>query len=444
MPRAKSKHGIDNYKWSTHNNNPYLRTLFWPKVKKGITQAAKDLKIKISDRDIKWLDEFNGQYCKFVPKDCRTYTDHISNKQNRLIPEQLVISEMRKMGCIVGNSPRYSLSNKPGNTDFNYETQLRTLWNFLAMVGSKIAYSSMLILLIEKTIPPPPAVDSSILAACINHKWSKFDTPLTVNGNPIHDLNNNPMRCKESLSSPEAFNNFWAALSNLHMLRGNEGNYLNQCSECNKNYTKHSRKRYKKCNVSCILHPYPTGLVTRNVLLSKLRKDISSSTKAKSHVKIQRDALFPQDILKIHENIEKNNFILEDLRNYVMILLSLDAGLRYDGCQNKTVSNFNNHAKLWKIKDDRIIHLAHSVIEKKDSKAYTYKLHFKEIPKLCALRHLLVYVHCAKLGNNDSQFFPTNIQSSDGNDKSFDAEEMYTPLNYKDLYDWLKKNTGIM
>ena len=122
-----------------------------------------------------------------------------------------------------------------------------------------------------------------------------------------------------------------------------------------------------------------------------------------------------------------------------MILLSLDAGLRYDGCQNKTISNFNNHAKLWKIKDNRIIHLAHSVIEKKDLKAYTYKIHFKEIPKLCALRHLLVYTHCTKFGNNDSQFFPTNIQPSDGYDESFDAEEMYTPLNYKDLYHWLIK-----
>ena len=202
MPRAKPKHRIESYKWSTHNDNGYLRSIYWPKVKTGITNAAKDLKIKISKRDIDWLDEFTGQYCRFMPKDCRNYKDHASNKHNREKHEETVISEIRQYGSIVAPSPRYSFSNNPGNTDFNYETQLRLLWNFLAMVGNKLAYSSMLILLIEKTNPPPPAVDASLIAAFINHKWLKYETPLIVNGNPIMDLNNNQMTCEESVAYP--------------------------------------------------------------------------------------------------------------------------------------------------------------------------------------------------------------------------------------------------
>ena len=125
-----------------------------------------------------------------MPRDCRSFKDYLSNKHNRGKDESHVISEIRRYGSIVGSSPRYSFSQNPGNTDFNYETQLRLLWNFLSMVGNKTAYSSMLILLIEKTNPPPPAVDSTLLAAFINHKWLKFGTPLSVNRHPITDLNN--------------------------------------------------------------------------------------------------------------------------------------------------------------------------------------------------------------------------------------------------------------
>ena len=67
MPRAKAKHRIEGYKWSTHNDNYYLRTIYWPKVKTGIIKASKDLKVTISAQDLQWLDEFNGQYCRFMP-----------------------------------------------------------------------------------------------------------------------------------------------------------------------------------------------------------------------------------------------------------------------------------------------------------------------------------------------------------------------------------------
>ena len=440
MPRAISKHYNNRYQWSIHNDNVFLRTTFWPRVKEGIVNVAKDLKITISEQDMAWLEEFNGQYCKFMPKDSRYYNDVITCIKNRGRDEEAVIEELRTFGCIVGKSPRYSLSNNPGNTDFNYETQLRLLWNFLSMVGSKLAYSSMLILLIEKTTPPPPAVDAGLLTAFINHRWLEYGTPLNVNGSPIMDVNNCQITCEESLSCPNAFTNFWAALSNLHMLRGNEGNYTNQCPLCNHNYTTMTRRRYQKCNESCIYHPFPTGMVTRNLILSKLRKDISNSSKAKSHKRNQRDALLPQDMLNIHKNIERNNFILEELRNYLMILLSLDSGLRYTGHQRKTISNFNDHSHLWKITDHRIIHLAHSVIEKKDDRTYTYKLHFKEVPKLCALRHLLVYVHCSSKMENQQELFPTKVRPykcSKGKDQT--SRQSHAPLSYKDLYNWLKE-----
>ena len=285
MTRYKAKHQKDKYKWSTNNSNPYLKSIYWPKVKAGITKAAKELKLKILQCDIAWLNEFKGQYCRYMPKDCRKYMDTRSNKRYRFKKEKTVIEEICKLGSIVGPSPRYSFSDNPGNTDLNYETQLRLLWNFLAMVGSKRAYTSMLILLQEKTVPNPPAVDANLVAACINHKWLKYGSPLIVNGTPITDVNNEPMTCEESLACPDAFSTFWAALTNIHLLRGNDGNYLNQCDLCNKNYITKKRSRYRKCNASCILHPYPTGIVTNNILLSKLRRDINRSPKAKSHQK---------------------------------------------------------------------------------------------------------------------------------------------------------------
>ena len=124
-------------------------------MKDGIVNVAKDLKITISEQDMTWLEEFNGQYCKFMPKDYRYYHDVITCIKNRGRDEDDIISEIHTFGCIVDKSPRYSLSNNPGNTNFNDETQLCLLWNFLSMVGSKLAYSSMLILLIEKNNASP-------------------------------------------------------------------------------------------------------------------------------------------------------------------------------------------------------------------------------------------------------------------------------------------------
>ena len=94
MPKATHKHRVVGYKWSTHNDNNYLRTTYWPKVKDGLINTSRDLKVRISSHNLEWLGEFNGQYCRFMPKDCRIYLDNASNKYNRGKNATHVISEI--------------------------------------------------------------------------------------------------------------------------------------------------------------------------------------------------------------------------------------------------------------------------------------------------------------------------------------------------------------
>ena len=68
------------------------------------------------------------------------------------------------------------------------------------------------------------------------------------------------------------------------------------------------------------------------------------------------------------------------------------------------VDHFDKYHESWYVKKDGIRFLAYAVFEKSDDSGkksqgpVLYKVPFRDdIPELCFLRHLLIYVHCSKV-----------------------------------------------
>ena len=60
--------------------------------------------------------------------------------------------------------------------------------------------------------------------------------------------------------------------------------------------------------------------------------------------------------------------------------------------------------------------------EKSDKEVFVYQIHFKdEQPKLCFLRHLLVFVHCCKHASN--KLYRTKVSHHDDSDDEAPSED---------------------
>ena len=60
-------------------------------------------------------------------------------------------------------------------------------------------------------------------------------------------------------------------------------------------------------------------------------------------------------------------------------------------------SYFSKTSILWWVTENNINQIAHIVKEKTDGKEFIYQITFQspDIPKLCVLRHLLIFTHCS-------------------------------------------------
>ncbi|KAG7358200.1 hypothetical protein IV203_014787 [Nitzschia inconspicua] len=158
---------------------------------------------------------------------------------------------------------------------------------------------------------------------------------------------------------------------------------------------------------------------------------------------VRRQALLPSDVADIHHYLKGRQYDLQSLKFYVMLLNSLEGAMRYVGFQSVQFSNFEDHSSMWMIYNDvGIEYLVQSVMEKNDQAPQLYKIGFKHRhPKMCFLRHLLVYVHC--FSHRVGCLYPrqvchynkaTTAPVDAGNPSLSDNQ----PVTYTDCLGWIK------
>jgi hypothetical protein len=81
-----------------------------------------------------------------------------------------------------------------------------------------------------------------------------------------------------------------------------------------------------------------------------------------------------------------------------MILGGVCHAGRFDGVSDVHFQDFLDHKQLFEIRDNKIFNLAQGVKEKCVKVWHAHLLCFNDhSPKMCCLRHLLVFLHCANL-----------------------------------------------
>eukprot|EP00546_Thalassionema_frauenfeldii_P001287 CAMPEP_0178933602 /NCGR_PEP_ID=MMETSP0786-20121207/23365_1 /TAXON_ID=186022 /ORGANISM="Thalassionema frauenfeldii, Strain CCMP 1798" /LENGTH=772 /DNA_ID=CAMNT_0020611225 /DNA_START=1739 /DNA_END=4057 /DNA_ORIENTATION=- len=334
------------------------------------------------------------------------------------------------------SSPR--VNNVPPNTDITMEGCIRKMWNFLSIIGNDEAFESMLLLL--AIIPPNnrrpyPSIPIKFLMAFVQHQFGDFGDHLTVEGTEYYDWSGNPILCASEVNTPRGFGNFWSAMTYLHQHRLQSGSYQEKCQVCYHNRFFHASDSCIRGGGDCpVVH---SGLSTHDPRKVSFMKKLKTSQKGKRYRGRPRDYLFPTDLYKFHENLVSADFALNDLKHYTLTLLSVtQAGLRFQGTQYKGFGSFQHARRHWHIEDNKMVYgLAHFVHEKTDQGYYLYLLRYgdPECPKLCTLRHLLVFIHCSN--HRNGSVFPETVVP-------YDPETHEEELVTNDLEDAFKDEDG--
>ncbi|KAG7350215.1 hypothetical protein IV203_009575 [Nitzschia inconspicua] len=290
-----------------------------------------------------------------------------------------------------------------------------------------------------------PSVDHQSIISYCNHRYLTAKTPLcnglTVSNIPLLDINGNRVLAEGTVNNYQWLKSLFGGLSFLHGHRNHEASYREFCQPCHDNFSQGSRN-------PCLHHGHHldfsfSGNPIRSVHIKGYISWLERQNNLRGYNPVRRQALLPSDVSDIHHYLKGRQYDLQSLKFYVMMLNALEGAMRYVGFQSVQFSNFEDHSSMWMIYNDvGIEYLVQSVMEKNDQEPQLYKIGFKHRhPKMCFLRHLLVYVHCSS--HRVGCLYPsqvchyneaTTVPVDAGNPSLSDNH----PVTYTDCLGWIK------
>ena len=429
----------------------------------GILAVCTEFNIQCDPADLEWLITHQGRFQRYIHQDSPYYKYMVQQKKYANKPLQEVqAAVLERNHFILGvASPRFlGRTYTPVYKD-SLEVNLLRFWNFLAIIGD---YQSMLLLLPH---PPPecPSIKHSSLQAFVLHTFRFPNKPLyyhwdsTEESHRVKDRNGVPMITQGGRMCPTSFFNIFSGLSILHgkYARMKNSMYCTQCQRCLALFktalnshqnpgTPHFAVGADPCPTHVGTGPNrylpmgnPTGTDEHKQLISYVNKTQS----ARNYIATSAAPLLPCDMLKIHSHMTYRQFDLSLLARYTNILGAIHTAARFDEYSDVKCGDFNNVHHLFEFRNNKVVSIAQEVLGKPDNKWYTYRIAFADsVPKLCYLRHLLVYVHCMNLSpQDDSYLYPHPELFIDGIDTSTPT---YIQENgkYKEMVYWMNRVTG--
>ncbi len=426
------------YKWAVNGQSPHLQ-VFLDKVPAGIRASAAKYSVTIDPNDDEYLTANSGRYERYLHPKSKGARRAMRTKRGKLLVEQggTVFEDdylLRKKVHILA-SPRLANASggaaDKGQTDSLYETNLQLYWNFLAIRG---CYDDMLLLL-----PHPhkntPSMSSSNLRIYTYFRTQKRFSPLREfwnQGSMVRDLDGHHMTAEGGLQNYIAADHYQAAISSVHIKWGKTGDYQEQCLRCVEKKKEQKDKLVAALNTegarnealalalfsnnaTCNGHasgnpPYTnTGNPAHDGQITKLCGWLKKRTKELGYTPDHRSPILPYDLVCIQAHLRREDFNIYHLRNFVVILNSIDLGLRFDTYSEVKADDFNVTNAHWLIQRDLIGGFHQQVMGKADQTPVTYMHSFCDShPTRCFPRHFLVYIHCTNI--QSGYLFPPREQ----------------------------------
>lgn len=433
------------YFWSTDVRSKQLVPQYLVHVEAGIKEAAKELRFSLRAEDLAWLHDHQGRFQMYIPLSSDHYKTKLTSVQMKgKHPSAIAEHCLTKLHQVVGSSARFCTGAGVGNYQSSLESSLRGFWNFLAMIG---AYQCMLLLL-----PHPPteccSVSTRSLKAYLLHKFLPHNTPLHESWDlgecVIYDIHNRHVLCEGTVQNKDGFDCLLAAMTHIHdghAKRLYSAGYVLQCQGCFSKFKLggDSDTRFHPCEAHaggqskycCMGNPTPSKTIKS--LVDWLDKE----SKRRGYQVKDKAFILPQDLLSLQVYVSSVNYNMWHLQNYVVLLGGIQTAGRFDGYGDLHLEDFEHCKALFDISDVGIKSLAQRVKEKCDSHWHQYLLFFNDAcPLICYLRHLLVFVHCAHLGEEG----PIFTEEPELNNADFSTPNKWTrPLDKAKFASWLQE-----
>lgn len=326
------------------------------------------------------------------------------NEKIKEIAEKEIQILLNKLELNCSESSQSLIGSKPlaANTIKAYQKHIRGIEKFCMLIGD---YHSLLILLEKPPEPFVPAMSPETISYYIHFKRWKRDTALKniISNQPILDIFGNPILCEGSWKDPKNVDQFIAAIGTIHAARGHREQFFESCASCIED----------EQNLGCRFHRGNPLLWRRGnpKNCSLLENVISKNTKVGSGYVAKGDSpLTPWEIADMRECLVNSNNLF-DLQLYVMILLSIKLFLREEELASIKIESFNED--LFVISSTGFVEgLSLFIQGKSDKQPVTLMIWTDhEIPNLCPVRHLLVYLHEANIKNG--YIFPSRKKSGE-------------------------------
>ena len=276
----------------------------------------------------------------------------------------------------------------------------------------------MLILLLNQCGDSPyqtPSLHAPYLAAFTQHRYFEFDTDILIDANTVlRTLNGTPITTEGAVKNVKWVGTFYAVTAALHSNRHQQGPYRPSCTACFDKYSALvDKSQYTPHSGVCFPNSFQnTGCPTNSLVIKKLKETCKTLHLERKYRSRKRDILLPRDVLDIHDYVKNRGYQIRDIMYYLILILSIDCAMRYDGIQDKSFNDWEEYSHLWRIQTGGIEHLAHTVCEKNDAEHFIYKQQFREVPRMCSLRFLLIYVHCS--AHRTGPMFPHDVRPHAG------------------------------
>jgi hypothetical protein len=385
-------------------------------ILQGITREAQKLNLTLHPDDVQWLlsEQHSSCFQMFLnPQSQEGINKYQCNEQDLETTTQSLLASHK----VYQNSPRFGTMVNTANYETTMENQLSYLWKFLAMRGK---YDSMLLLLPH---PPlhSPAMDLKEIAAYVLFKYlpvGELKHPTFLNGNQcLTDICGENISSIGSCSNYQSFDVFFAAIRQIHKCNGHGGDFSDICLQCLALYTSQQElfalaeqpqpHLSMKCPHCTRPSYYRMGDPCSDVNQHNLRKWLHKESSNRGYTVTPTDSLLPSDLFDIHAQVHSGGYSDIDLEFYTLTLLGIYVYARFDTFHDVEYNDLDSPEvrKLFNSSSTLLECLAIKVKGKNDPNWLYYQIFFNdEQPKVCFLRHLLVWLHVS--GIDTGSIFP--------------------------------------
>ncbi|KAI3650647.1 hypothetical protein MP228_004128 [Amoeboaphelidium protococcarum] len=275
-------------------------------------------------------------------------------------------------------------------------------WNGLKYFCKLIGDYESLLMLLDRATDGCPAMKPETIANFIRfNRFSPDQELIGHDDHPVKDIFGNVVLCRGGWNDPKNVEQCNTAITVLHEERGNRGQFIESCKLCLselENGVNHGCRRH-------LMNPcvWRKGDPTQSEIVQNAQR---LSSRAGAAYRPEGDSpLTPYELRDFGEACMSNNK-LADYQLFVMVLIGCKLFLREHELAQLKIPTTNDRENVncvdWNMSSvtpsGDVKAIAFTIMGKSDKVPVTLFLWAdNEVPSMCPVRHLLVYLHLIKL-----------------------------------------------